>query len=62
MKPRTEGVELLLLHNRLEFRQTFAELDKQMIGLIHKELGVEQGGVNSDVSFKMYANNQLQLS
>ena len=58
----TEGEELLLLNKRLEFRQTFAEWDKQMMGPIHDELGVEQGGVSSGDFYKIYAKNQLQLA
>ena len=58
----TEGEELLAINNRLAGRKTFAEWDKQIMGPIHDELGVEQGGVNSGDFYKIYAKNQLQMA
>ena len=48
----TTGQSLLFLNNRLEARTTFVEWDKQLMGPIVDEQGVEQGGINSgDLSF-----------
>ena len=58
----TKGEELLAVNNRLAGRKTFAEWDKQIMGPIHDELGVEQGGVNSGDFYKIYAKSQLQMA
>ena len=50
---------LLYLNNRLASRRTFCEWSKVMMGPIHDQLGVEQGGVNSDRLYKLANNNQL---
>ena len=50
---------LLYLNNRLASRLTFCEWSKVMMGPIHDQLGVEQGGVNSDRLYKLANNYQL---
>ena len=43
----TNGHSLLLIDNRLKSRRTYIEWDKQLMGPIIDQLGVEQGGANS---------------
>ena len=58
----TTGKELVLINHRLENRKTIAEWDKQLMGPITDELGVEQGGVNSGDYYKIYGKTQLQMA
>ena len=58
----TTGEELLLINNRLENRKTVVEWDGTMMGPIHDQGGLEQGGVNSGDFYKIFGKNQLQLS
>ena len=58
-KAGTYDQALLYLNNRLASRLTFCEWSKVMMGPIHDQLGVEQGGVNSDRLYKLANNYQL---
>ena len=58
----TQGEELLYIDKRLKHRKTFVEWDKNVMGPILDELGVEQGGVSSGDYYKIYAKSQLQLA
>ena len=58
----TKGEELIFINSRLENRKTYAEWDKQIMGPIHDELGVEQGGISSGDFYKIYSKKQLQLA
>ena len=51
----TKGEELIFINSRLENRKTYAEWDKQIMGPIHDELGVEQGGISSGDFYKIYS-------
>ena len=54
----TNGDSLTLIKNRLLSRKTFCQFDKEMVGPISDERGVEQGGVSSSDFYKVY-NNEL---
>ena len=43
----TTGHSLMFINNRLESRTTCVEWEKQLMGPIHDELDVEQGGIKS---------------
>ena len=53
---------LLYLDTRLASRRTFPEWDKVLMGPINDDLGLEQGGVNSDRLYKNCNNNQLSVA
>ena len=56
----TQDQGLLLIKNRLMNRKTFCEYDKVIMGPIDDQLGVEQGGQNSDKFFRLVGNYQLK--
>ena len=56
----TKGQELLFIKERLKNRLTFCEWNKDLMGPIADTKGVEQGGVNSDMYYKMTNKEQLQ--
>ena len=58
----TDGQELVYINERQKNRQTFCEWDKNMMGPIHDNLGVEQGGINFDNFYKLIDNEQLTIS
>ena len=58
----TEGEALVYLNNRLRNRRTFVEWNKKLMGPIRDELGVEQGGVNSDREYKLANNEELLIT
>ena len=58
----TNGHSLLLIDNRLQSRNTFIEWDKQLMGPIKDQLGVEQGGANSGDYYKIFGKEQLETS
>ena len=58
----TSGHSLLLINNRLESRTTFIEWNKQLMGPIKDELGVEQGGANSGDYYKIFGKEQLTMA
>ena len=53
---------LLYLDTRLSSRRTFPEWEKVLMGPIDDQLGLEQGGVNSDKMYKNCNNNQLDVA
>ena len=53
-----DGQALMYANHRLMHRQTFLDWNKTIMGPIHDQQGVEQGGVNSSDYYKMY-NNEL---
>lgn len=61
-KAGTQDQGLLYLNNRLGNRQTFCEWSKSLMGPIHDNLGVEQGGINSDRLYKLANNNQIRAA
>ena len=58
----TNGESLVFLDNRLKNRKTYVEWCKTLMGPISDELGVEQGGVNSDRMYKLANNAELQVT
>ena len=58
----TDGGRLLYLDNRLKHRKTFCEWDRKVMGPIHDEQGVEQGGVPSGDLYITYNNEQLDVA
>ena len=57
-----DGQGVLYMDNRLRSRITVLEFDKSMVGPIHDECGVEQGGVPSSDCYKLYNNEFLNLA
>ena len=57
----TQNKKLSFILQRIENRITFCEWDKTLMGPIHDELGVEQGGVNSSDFYKILNNEQLSV-
>ena len=57
----TQNHRLSFILQRLENRITFCEWNKILMGPIHDELGVEQGGVNSSDYYKIINNEQLSV-
>ena len=53
---------VLYLNNRLENRKTFLDWNGQLMGPIHDEQGLEQGGVNSSDLYKIFGKEQLSLA
>lgn len=51
--------EVLLIDMRLSNRKTVCEWNKILMGPIHDECGVEQGGINSSEFYKIYNNEQI---
>ena len=58
----TDGHALLYLDQRLKNRITYCEYDKELMGPIKDELGLEQGGVSSSDVHKLYNNEQLDMA
>ena len=61
MEDGTQNQNLSYIISRLENRITFCEWDKTLMGPIHDELGVEQGGINSSDFYKILNNEQLSV-
>ena len=57
-----EAQAVSYIENRLSNRVTFCEFDKAVVGPIHDELGLEQGGVSSSDLYKLYNNELLDLA
>ena len=53
-----DGDSLIYVNNRLTSRKTFIDWNKTVMGPIHDQHGVEQGGANSGDLYKIY-NNEL---
>ena len=58
----TSGESLVFFDNRLKNRKTYIEWCKTLMGPIPDQLGVEQGGVNSDRFYKLANNSELQVT
>ena len=58
----TTGDRLLFFNNRLQFRKTFCEWDRKVLGPINDLQGVEQGGVPSGDLYVVYNNEQLDCA
>ena len=56
-----KGNSLLYLDNRLTNRLSFLEFNKDIVGPIHDECGLEQGGVYSSDLYKLYNKDQLDM-
>ena len=52
---------MIYLNNRLTNRLTICECDKEHLGPIRDEHGLEQGGSNSSDEYKSY-NNELLIT
>ena len=58
----TDDQRLLYLDQRLANRQTYVDFDQQLMGPIHDERGLEQGGVASSDKYKLYNNEQAKTA
>ena len=58
----TTDQSLILINNRLKSRTTYVEWDKEMMGPISDEQGVEQGGANSGDYYKIFGKEQLSTA
>ena len=56
----TDNQSLLFINNRLDNRTTCLEWDKQLVGPIKDERGLEQGGTNSTDFYKVFGKEQVQ--
>ena len=56
----TDDQRLLYFNQRLSHRQTYCEYDKIVMGPIHDNRGLEQGGISSSDLYKLYNNEQAQ--
>ena len=57
---RDQGI--IMIDQRLKNRKTICEWNKEMMGPIDDECGVEQGGVNSADLYKVFNNEQLRVA
>ena len=55
-----DGNTITYLNHRLHNRRTYLEWNKQIMGPIFDEFGLEQGGVNSGDFYKLYNNDLLK--
>lgn len=55
----TSGHSLLYINNRLGNRKTFIDWGDNLLGPVHDEQGLEQGGVNSSDFYKIFGKEQL---
>ena len=58
----TDDQCLLYFNQRLSHRQTYCRYDKIMMGPIHDNRGLEQGGISSSDLYKLYNNEQAQAA
>ena len=56
------GNSLLFMNNRLSNRITYCDWDKELMGPIKDEHGMEQGGCNSSEGYKLYNNDLLKTA
>ena len=57
----TSDQALIYINHRLENRATYLDWDRQIMGPILDEKGVEQGGVNSDYYYKIFGKDQITI-
>ena len=55
-----DGNSINYINNRLTNRVTFIDWDRNIMGPIEDELGLEQGGKNSGEFYKIYSNDHLE--
>ena len=53
------GNSTVFINNRLTSRCTYLDWDRNLMGPIKDELGLEQGGPNSSEFYKLYSNENL---
>ena len=58
----TDDQRLLYIDNRLKNRHTYCEFNKQLMGPIMDTRGLEQGGIFSSDAYKIYNNEQTDIS
>ena len=56
-----DGNSLIYMKNRLNHRLTYCEWEKELMGPIADQHGLEQGGCNSSDLYKIYNNELLNL-
>ena len=54
-----DGNSTVFVKNRLVNRKTYLDWDRNLMGPIKDELGLEQGGSNSSEYYKLYSNENL---
>lgn len=54
-----DGVSTILVNNRLVNFRTYLDWDRDIMGPIKDELGLEQGGANSSDYYSIYSNDNL---
>ena len=54
-----DGNSLLYMNNRLSNRITYCDWDRELMGPIQDQHGLEQGGCNSSDNYKVYNNDML---
>ena len=57
----TNGESLIYINNRLKNRRTVLDWNGKLMGPIHDDQGLEQGGVSSSDFYKIFAREQLHL-
>ena len=54
-----DGNSTVFVNNRLTNRKTYLDWDRNLMGPINDEVGLEQGGSNSSEYYKIYSNENL---
>ena len=54
-----DGNSTVFVKNRLTNRKTYLDWERNLMGPINDELGLEQGGSNSSEYYKLYSNENL---
>ena len=54
-----DGDALLLLKQRLVYHKSYVDGNKNMMGPIHDQHGLEQGGISLSEFYKLYNNNEF---
>ena len=57
-----EGQSIILVNNRLTNRKTYLDWNKNILGPIKDDQGLEQGGPNSSDFYKIYSNENLSTA
>ena len=58
----TNGHILMYINNRLGSRKTYIDWEGELMGPIHDERGLEQGGLNSSDFYKIFGKEQLTVA
>ena len=56
-----KGNSLNYINNRLSYRLTYCDWDKEIVGPITDQHGLEQGECNSSDLYKLYNNELLKI-